>query len=142
MAKKHYPSIFIDTSAWVALNEKNDSYHKDAKSFIEKIKKGELNFGLIHSSDLILHETYTYLLYNYNYMAAVDIVNKILQSNIIIHPFNSLQFDEVWKKIEHDKSELSFVDRSTIMYMEKYDIKHIFTFDSDFLSVGFEKYPK
>ena len=141
MAKKHYPSIFIDTSAWVALNEKKDAYHHEARSFIEKIKKGEFNFGLIHTSDLILQETYTYLLYNYNYIAAVDIVNRILQSNIIIHPFNSLQFDEIWKKIEHDKKKFSFVDWSTVMYMEKYNIKHIFTFDSAFLSVGFEKYP-
>ena len=141
MAKEHYPSIFIDTSAWVALNQKKDTYHKEAKSFIEKIKKGELNFGLIHSSELILQETYTYLLYNYNCMAAVDIVNRILQSNIIIHPLNSLKFNEVWKKIENDKRELSFVDWSTVIYMEKYNIKHIFTFDSDFLSVGFEKYP-
>ena len=75
----HYPSIFIDTSAWVALNEKKDSYHRDAKSFIEKVKTGDLNFGLIHSSDLIIQETYTYLLYNYNYIAAIDIVNKILE---------------------------------------------------------------
>ena len=99
MPQKHYPSIFIDTSAWVALNEKKDIYHVKAKSFVEKIKKGELYFGPVHTSELVLQETYTFLLYNYNYRAAVDVVGRIYQSNIIIHPFNSVQFDEIWKKI-------------------------------------------
>ena len=141
MSNKQYPSIFVDTSAWVALNEKKDTYHKKAKSFLEKIKKGELSFGPIHTSDFVLQETYTYLLYNYNYRAAVDIINRIHQSNVIIHPFNSLQFDNVWVKIESEERELSFVDWSTNMYMEKYNIRHIFSFDSDFSKLGFQRYP-
>jgi predicted nucleic acid-binding protein len=141
MSKKIYPSIFIDTSAWVALNEKKDTYHKKAKLFIEKIKDSELNFGPIHTSDFVLQETFTYLLYNYNYKAAIDIVNRIQQSNVIIHPFNSLQFNMVWMKIEFEENDLSFVDWTTIIYMEKYNIKHIFSFDSDFSKFGFQRYP-
>lgn len=141
MTNRKYPSIFIDTSAWVALNEKKDNYHKKAKSFTQKIKNHELNFGPIHTSDFILQETYTYLLYNYNYKAAKDIVNKIYQSNIIIHPFNSLQFSKIWEKITLKENKFSFVDWTSIMIMEKYNIKHIFSFDSDLSKFGIKRYP-
>ena len=141
MSERLHPSIFIDTSAWVALNERRDTYYEKAKLFVEKIKKGELIFGPIHTSDFILKETYTYLLYNYNYTVAVDIINKIYRSNVIIHPFNSLQFDEVWKKIKTEERKLSFVDWTTVMYMEKYNILHVFSFDSDFSKVGFQRLP-
>ena len=141
MPKKKYPSIFIDTGAWVALNEKKDSYHTKATLFIEKIKDGDFNFGPTHTSDFVLQETYTYLLYNYNYKAAVDIVNKIHRSNVIIHPFNSMQFDRVWEKIENEKKGLSFIDWTSIILMKKYNIEHIFSFDSDFSKFGFERYP-
>ncbi len=131
-------SIFIDTGAWVALNEKRDKHHDRAVSFIKRIRNGDLNFGHIHTSDFIIQETYTYLLHNYSYRAAVDIVNRIRDSNIIIHPFN-LRFEQVWDRIE--ESEASFVDWTSICYMEKYGISHIFTFDSDFSRSGIRIHP-
>ncbi|MDP6155166.1 MAG: PIN domain-containing protein [Candidatus Thermoplasmatota archaeon] len=142
MGRIKYPPIFIDTSAWVALNEKKDIHHKKARSFIEKNKNGELNFGPIHTSELVLQETYTFLLYNYNYRAAMDIMGRILQSNVIIHPFNSLNFLNIWENIEERKTKLSFVDWSIVTYMKKYGINYIFTFDSDFSKIGYEKVPE
>ncbi len=132
------PSIFIDTGAWVALNEKRDKHHKEAVSFIKSIRKGDLAFGHIHTSDFIIQETYTYLLYNYSYEAAMDIVKRIRDSNIIIHPFD-LRFKDVWTRIE--ENGLSFVDWTSVFYMEKYGISHIFTFDSDFARFGIRIHP-
>ncbi|MEF8873597.1 MAG: PIN domain-containing protein [Candidatus Thermoplasmatota archaeon] len=138
---ENYPSIFVDSSAWIALNEKKDAHHKDAKRFAESNRKGKLNFGPIHTSEMILQETYTFLRYNYNYDAAVDIVEKISESKVIIHPFNSLEFEEIWKRIKKEKNELSFVDWSTVRFMDDYDIKHVFTFDGDFEEMGYEVLP-
>ncbi|MFP4000477.1 MAG: type II toxin-antitoxin system VapC family toxin [Thermoplasmata archaeon] len=138
---ENYPSIFVDSSAWIALNEKKDTHHKDAKRFTESNRRGDLNFGPIHTSEMILQETYTFLRYNYNYAAAVDIVEKILNSNVIIHPFNSLEFEEIWKRIKNGKNQLSFVDWSTVGYMDDYNIKHVFTFDGDFEEIGYNALP-
>lgn len=141
MSDRKFPSIFIVASACVALNEEKDSYHKKAKTFIRKIKDGEYNFVPIHTSEFILLETYTYLNYNYNYRAEVDIVDRIKDSNLIIHPFSSIQFDDIWKNIKDPENELSFVDGTTVRYMEKYDIHHIFSFDSDFSKFNLLRYP-
>lgn len=141
MGLKKYPPLFIDTSAWIALNEKKDSHHKKARVFVKENKSGELNFGQIHTSEMILQETYTFLLYNYNYRAATEIVGGILESNVIIHPLGSLTFQEIWKSVSERKNGLSFVDWSTVWYMEKYGIDHIFTFDGDFPRVGYIKVP-
>lgn len=138
---ENYPSIFVDTSAWIALNEKKDAHHKDAKRFAESNRKEDLNFGPIHTSEMILQETYTFLRYNYNYDAAVDIVEKISDSKVIIHPFNSLEFEEIWKRIKNEKNQLSFVDWSTVRYMDDYDIQHVFTFDGDFEEMGYKVLP-
>ncbi len=133
---ENYPPLFIDTSAWVALNEKKDSYHERAKKFVERNRKNELYFGATHTSEMVLQETYSFLLYNYNYDAGVDVVDRIVNSNVIIHPFSSLNFEEIWGRISEEENELSFVDWSTAIYMDRYDIEHIFTFDGDFEKVG------
>lgn len=142
MGSTRYPPLFIDTSAWVALNEKKDAHHEKARSFVEMNNKGELKFGPLHTSDLVLQETYTFLLYNYNYGAAMDIVGKILESNVIVHPFASLNFLEIWGNVHERKTKLSFVDWSIVTHMKKYGINHIFTFDGDFSRLGYEKVPK
>ncbi len=139
--KDDFPPIFIDTGAWIAMNEKKDSNHKKAKSFAEKNRKRELNFGPIHTSALVLQETYTFLRYNYNYRAAIEIVDKVLKSKIIIHPFSSSKFEEIWKHIKKEDNTLSFVDWSTVRYMKEYGVQHIFTFDSDFENRGFKVLP-
>lgn len=141
MMTQNFPSLFIDTSAWIALNEKRDTNHELAQSFVEKNKKGHYDFGQVHTSDMILQETYTFLRYNYNYDAAVEIVNNIKDSNIIIHPFNSMDFGEVWNEIVEKENKLSFADWSTTVYMGKYDINYIFTFDGDFQGSGFKVLP-
>lgn len=132
-----YPSIFIDTSAWIALNEKKEKHYEEAKSFVDRNKKKEFSFGSIHTSEMILQETYTFLRYNYNYDAALDIVERVLKSNIIIHPFSSLNFEEVWNRLKREENKLSFVDWSTVVRMEDYDIKHVFSFDGDFKKLGY-----
>ncbi len=72
----------------------------------------------------------------------MDIMGRILQSNVIIHPFNSLNFLNIWENIEERKTKLSFVDWSIVTYMKKYGINYIFTFDSDFSKIGYEKVPE
>lgn len=141
MARAVYPPLFIDTSAWVALNEKKDSHHEKAKAFVELNRRGEMVFGPTHTSALVLQETYTFLHYNYNYRAAVDIVESIMRSNVIIHPFNSLDFTGIWHRVTERKMGLSFVDWSIVALMEQYSIEHIFTFDGDFSPVGLVKVP-
>lgn len=136
-----YPSLFIDTGAWIALNEKEDTHHKEARSFVRRNKKGDLNFGPIHTSEMILQETYTFLLYNYNQEAAVDIIESILDSNVILHPFHNLDFKEIWDMITYEKSNLSFVDWSTVAIIKEYDIGHLFTFDKDFKRFDLEVLP-
>ncbi len=45
------------------------------------------------------------------------------------------------EQIVEKENKLSFAGRSTAVYMGKYDIKFIFTFDGDFQRSGFKVLP-
>ncbi len=74
---ENYHPLFIDTSAWIALNEKKDPHDERAKKFAEKNKRNVVLFGATHTSEMVPQETYSFLLYNYNHEAAVYIVDRI-----------------------------------------------------------------
>lgn len=50
--------IFVDTGAWISINNKRDTYHKSAL----KTNKELLENGYFYvTSDFVLNETYTFL---------------------------------------------------------------------------------
>lgn len=129
--------VFVDTSAWLAINDRNDQYHNKAVIKSLEIKKQKIE---LISSEYIFDESLTLIRYRISHRAAVTFGNSLLNSSIvkIIDIINEdrLKAWEIFKKYE-DK-ELSFTDCISFVLMKKLRIEKVFTFDEHFKQIGFD----
>lgn len=129
--------LFVDTSAWLALNDKTDQYHSRAVAKSLEIKR--LKIELI-TSEYIIDESVTLIRYRVSHYAAVIFGDALFNSSIVkiidVKDEDRLKAWEIFKKYE-DK-ELSFTDCTSFAIMEKLKLNKAFTFDEHFKKVGFE----
>lgn len=128
--------VFIDTSAWIALYDRNDRYHKNAKKiWVEIINKKKQ----IYTTFDVLDETITLLRFRVGYKGSVDFGENVFESKIIniieINTELRLKAREFYNKFSDKK--LSFTDCTSFAAMSLLDIIKSFTFDKHFLQVGF-----
>jgi len=135
--------LFIDTGAWIALNNKKDKYYRDAV----KANKDFLDKGYFYiSSDYVLDETYALLRYDVGHKRAVEFGGEIksLQGTgkIRIVHINQDILDKAWEIFEkyYDK-DFSFTDCSSFAVMEILGMKEAFSFDKHFEQFGFVRLP-
>jgi predicted nucleic acid-binding protein len=129
--------IFVDTSAWLALHDKNDQYHNKAVAKSLEIKKQRLE---LITSEYIFDESTTLIRYRISHSAAVlfgdSLINSSIVSIIDITEDVRLKAWEIFKK--YDDKELSFTDCTSFILMKELKLHRAFTFDEHFKQVGFE----
>lgn len=127
--------LFVDTSAWLALNDKNDQYHSN--SLVKSLEIKKKRFELV-TSEYILDESITIIRYRVSHRAAVIFGDSLFNSNIvkIINVSNEDRLNawELFKKYE-DK-EFSFTDCTSFILIENCGIQQAFTFDMHFKHMG------
>jgi hypothetical protein len=127
--------LFVDTAAWLALNDKNDQYHKEAmaKSLEIKAKKIELI-----TSEYILDESITLIRYRVSHQAAVIFGDSLFKSRIVkivdVTEGDRLKAWEIFKK--YDDKELSFTDCISFVLIKNLRLQKAFTFDKHFERIG------
>ncbi|HJH26624.1 MAG TPA: nucleic acid-binding protein [Methanophagales archaeon] len=136
--------IFIDTGAWIALEDVNDKNHAMAVKLREELKKEKERFI---TTSYILDETYTFLLINIGYEKALYFHNRIQrmeQSGIleIIHISEEIEEESwtVFERFNRDK-KWSFTDCTSKVVMDLLRIEEVFTFDFHFEQMGFVRKP-
>ena len=135
--------LFIDTGAWIALNNKKDKYYIDAV----KANKNFLDKGYFYiSSDYVLDETYTLLRYDVGHKRAVEFGGEIksLQEmgKIRIVHINQDILDKAWEIFEkYSDKDFSFTDCTSFAVMEMLGINEAFSFDRHFEQYGFTRLP-
>ncbi len=129
--------LFVDTSAWLALNDKNDQYHNKAAVKSIEIKKHKIE---LITSEYIIDESITLIRYRVSHRAAVIFGDSLINSNIVtiidVTGENRINAWEMFKKYE-DK-ELSFTDCISFVLMKNLKLNKTFTFDEHFKQLGFE----
>jgi len=128
--------IFADTSAWLALHDRNDKYHQEAIAKSLHIKQQKME---IVTSDYILDESITIILFRVSHASALLFGESILSSQIV----NLINIDrgyiqktlKCFKKF-HDK-RYSFTDCTSYVLMKELRIQKAFTFDDHFRQMGF-----
>jgi hypothetical protein len=129
--------LFVDTSAWLALNDKNDQYHNKAIKKSSEIRKHKI--GLL-TSEYIIDESITLIRYRVSYNAAVIFGDSLLSSSIVtivdVTNEDRLKAWEIFKKYE-DK-DLSFTDCTSFVLMKNLRLQKAFTFDEHFRHIGVE----
>ena len=129
--------FFVDTSAWLALNDKNDQYHNKAAAKSIEIKKHKIE---LITSEYIDDESITLIRYRVSHRAAVIFGDSLITSNIVriidVTGEDRIKAWEMFKKYE-DK-ELSFTDCISFVLMKNLKLHKAFTFDEHFKQMGFE----
>lgn len=129
--------LFVDTSAWLALTDKNDQYHNRAVSKSLEIKRQKIE---LITSEYIIDESITLIRYRVSHHAAIIFGDSLLSSRISrivdVTEEDRLKAWEFFKKYE-DK-EFSFTDCTSFALMKNLRLQKSFTFDEHFRQMGFE----
>jgi uncharacterized protein len=137
------PKLFVDTSAWVAISDRRDTYHSQAIAFNQQVAR---NVTLV-VTNYILDETYTLLLINAGYAATLSFKRKfdiLLQTSVVdliwVTPEIANQTWQVFEQFNTDK-QWSFTDCTSYVAMKNQGITEVFSFDHHFSQMGFTRLP-
>ena len=129
--------LFVDTSAWLALNNKNDQHHDEAVSKITKVRQQKIQ---LVTSEYVFDESVTIIRYRVSHRAAVAFGDALISSNVAsIEDITDEERLKAWVlfKKYRDK-DLSFTDCTSFALMVKLKLQKAFSFDDHFKQVGFE----
>lgn len=135
--------VFIDTSAWISYFGSDQPKHINIKSLIKQLIKDGV---AICTSNDVIDETVTRLIYDTNIKIAKEFINLIKNSNStnslvqlwVDGQIQSEAFEIVEKYAEH---KLSLTDATIIVLMNRFNIDTIISLDSDFKKVGLKTLP-
>ena len=129
--------IFMDTSAWIMLFNKDETDHQEAVELYNKASKTKLVL-----SNMVVGETYTWLRKKASFDKALDFLKAVEKK----HELNQLKViysDPVLEKQavrlleKYREHEFSYADAVSFCVMQNLGIKQAFTYDRHFLIAGF-----
>jgi len=127
--------IFLDTSAFLALENRKDEYHRPALMFRDSLLESKQS---LVTSDYVLDESYTIIRLRAGHKIAVQFGEMIQATGLIEIKYITKEIlQEAWHifKSFTDK-EFSFTDCTSFALMESLQIKAAFTFDDHFNQYG------
>lgn len=127
--------LFVDTSAWLALNDKNDQYHSKAITKSLEIKKQKIE---LITSEYIFDESITLIRHRISHKSAIIFGDSLLNSNIICiaDVTEEVRF-KAWEMFkEYEDKEFSFTDCTSFVLMKNLRLQKAFTFDEHFKQMG------
>jgi len=133
--------IFVDTSAWYALEVEDDENHASALALREELRKGR--YGALLTSDYILDEVITLLRTRKGAEPSFKFANKVLRSiSVSVIWIDGLIFDAALKLLkERPDKKWSFTDCTSFVIMSQLNVKEAFAFDQNFEQAGFTRVP-
>jgi predicted nucleic acid-binding protein len=127
--------IFVDTAAFLAIENRRDAHHEEALTFRDTVlKAGEL----LVTTDYVLAESYTIIRLRAGHKVAVEFGEDVRASRILrVEYLNPEVIEAAWQifKSFADK-EFSFTDCTSFAMMERLQISAAFTFDDHFRQYG------
>lgn len=133
--------IFVDTSAWYAVEVEDDVNHEAASRFLSEIAMGKR--GVAVTTDYVLDETLTLLRSRRTLASACTFINKIRKSKSVrVFWIDEGLFEratDIFRKSEH--KSWSFTDCASFALMQDLSVSEAFTFDNHFREAGFQLLP-
>lgn len=127
-------NIFIDTGFVIALINKRDRYHKQARILADQYDRQPL---LI--TDAILLEIGNALARGFKVEASEIIANFMISDEVKVVRLSPQLFDEAFALYrKYQDKEWSLVDCVSFVVMQKENITQALTFDRHFVQAGFE----
>lgn len=134
-------NIFVDTSAWLALADKDDAHHRKAAFIFPSLLK---NYRSLITSNLVIAEAYILILNELGHKAAIDFLERLKASPRILKIYSTEEIEASAEKmlIKYNDQDFSYADSVSFAIMRKEKIRKAFCFDKHFLTAGFESIPK
>lgn len=120
--------IFVDTSAWYAIVDNDDSDHKTAVTFHTG------NTTPLITTNAVFSETITLIRYRIGHNAARIFGQKLKESSFVtiiaVSPADEERAWEIFNK--YQDQDFSFADCTSFAVMQRMKISTAFTFDKHF----------
>jgi predicted nucleic acid-binding protein len=133
--------VFVDTGAWVALQDAGDHHHRSAASALPAILP---SCKSLVTSNQVIGETYTYLRATGGYPEARRFLDGIgatakLERLFVTEALEREAFQILHRYADHP---FSFVDAASFALMRQERLRYAFAFDAHFTTVGFVRIPQ
>ena len=127
--------IFVDTSAFLAIENLRDNYYRKAVALRDTLLKAG---KLLVTSDYIMDESYTVIRFRAGHHIAVQFGEAVRGSKFLrIEPIAPNLIEKAWELFKtFSDHEFSFTDCTSFVLMERLKIKTAFTFDAHFKEYG------
>ncbi|MHA1379474.1 MAG: type II toxin-antitoxin system VapC family toxin [Candidatus Helarchaeota archaeon] len=136
--------LFIDSGPFIARINEKDPNHKLILSVLNDIKNRKLEFTRIFTSNYIIDESVTHVLYDTRrHDMAVKVLDLIETSKIIETLWVTPEIEEKAKNIfrKFPDQMFSFTDCTSFTLMKENKITNALTFDSHFKTMKFNVIP-
>jgi predicted nucleic acid-binding protein len=132
--------IFVDTSAWVALADKDDAYHKKAAAVYPSLLKTQRN---LITSNFVIAEAYIIILNELGHKLAIDFLEKLKASPRILKIYSNEDIEAEAEPIlvKYSDQDFSYTDAVSFVIMKRQKIRKAFSFDKHFVIEGFVNIP-
>lgn len=126
--------LFVDTNAFIALEDEDDENHEAAVEYRDKLREGRTPYRALYTSNYITNETLTLLRIRCGHRVAVAFGEVIRSSGVMRILWITLTVEkDAWKiLIEHKDKDFSFTDCTSFALMKAEAIDTAFTFDRHF----------
>lgn len=133
--------IFVDTSAWYALEVEDDENHTSAVSFMEELRRGR--HGALLTSNYVLDEVITLLNIRRGAEPSSNFADKVLRSrSVSVVWIDRNIFDAALVLLkERGNRRWSFTDCTSFIIMRQLEVNEAFAFDKNFEQAGFTRLP-
>lgn len=129
--------IFIDTSFFKAISDKNDGFHTASIKILKKIKSHKYEFI---TTNYVLDETYTLIRTRCGYNDVIEFHNGLFANMVSLQVVRVESDDEIkgWEFFLKKWSKLSFTDCTSFAVMKRLELVDVATFDHHFAQAGFK----
>lgn len=135
--------LFLDTSAFAAIEDLDDANHQRAMGFREKMRKGATAYRALCTSNYIVDETLTLLRLHCGHNVAVAFRKSLESSKVVSVLWVTEPLEKAaWNLFEkRSDKEYSFTDCTSFALMAAEAIQTAFTFDEHFSQEGYSAVP-
>lgn len=132
--------LFVDTSAWVAYADPSDRWHAAASEAVTASIGARVTFV---TTDYVLDETITLLLYHAGRRQAIAFGDNVLKSRQVrLVRVDKGIWEEAWQLFKrYEDKEWAFTDCTSFVVMRQMGLRRAFAFDRHFEQAGLQLWP-
>lgn len=134
-------ALFVDTSAWLAVNNPRDSLHTTAAAFYRE--KALKNFRTLVTSNLVVAETHASLIKSRGMDVAFRFLELLGSSSRVNVTYctRELEVEGIAILAKYGDQRFSLCDAVSFAVMNDFSVQDVFSFDRHFEIAGFRRLP-